>query len=271
MEIKKIEIQDSNGNVYYPHTYSDVTFIKNASNNFKGETVEEALNELFQFADDGKKSIANVIGSPLSATDTFEKMLIKIGSLKNDMAANIRNKNQTANGTESLQSLINKIGNIDTSKYNKVTGSFSKNCETDDLDETVLTIPKGWKNLLIIPESLRLDNFTAFSNIGMYISANQGDGHEMQISMGSLLTISATCPYRKSSYLRIISLAVLQTSSTYGQLYMIYQAGDTTKMSVMRKSVSIGDTINVRFKLMHLNGYNHYHSGAAFLGDVYYS
>lgn len=117
MEIKKIEIQDSNGNVYYPHTYSDVTFIKNASNNFKGETVEEALNELFQFADDGKKSIANVIGSPLSATDSFSSMSSKIQTLKNTFASNLNNKKQYASSSESLQTLISKISGIEVMDF----------------------------------------------------------------------------------------------------------------------------------------------------------
>ncbi len=81
-----------------------------------GITVENKLNELFQFADNGKKNIASVIGSPLSSSDTFDSMKSKIQTLKNTFASNLTSKGQSSNGSDTLNNLINKIPNINTGK-----------------------------------------------------------------------------------------------------------------------------------------------------------
>ncbi len=81
-----------------------------------GITVESKLNELFQFADNGKKNIASVIGSPLSSSDAFDSLKSKIQTLKNTFASNLTTKGQSSSGTETLNNLINKIPNINTGK-----------------------------------------------------------------------------------------------------------------------------------------------------------
>ena len=49
MEKYKVEVQDENGNIYYPHTEADVTFMKD------GENVEDKINEILSpgFDDSG--------------------------------------------------------------------------------------------------------------------------------------------------------------------------------------------------------------------------
>lgn len=75
-----------------------------------------AINELFTNANNGKTLIFNVVGSPLLATDTFQQHSDKIQTLKNTFATNLKNKEQPSQGTESLQSLINKVANINVGK-----------------------------------------------------------------------------------------------------------------------------------------------------------
>lgn len=83
-----------------------------------------AINELFTNANNGKSLIANVVGNPLLATDTFQQQSNKIQTLKNTFASNLIAKEQSANGTESLNNLINKVANINVGKQ-FATGTFN--------------------------------------------------------------------------------------------------------------------------------------------------
>ncbi|WP_291578663.1 hypothetical protein [Clostridium sp. UBA6640] len=81
-----------------------------------GITVENKLNELFQFADNGKKNIASVIGSPLTSSDNFDSMKSKLQIMKNTFASNLIAKGQNSSGSDTLNNLINKIPSINTGK-----------------------------------------------------------------------------------------------------------------------------------------------------------
>lgn len=80
------------------------------------KSLVSSINELFQFADNGKKNVATVIGSPLTSTDTFDSMKSKIQTMKNTFASNLTVKEQSSSGSESLESLINKVKNINPQK-----------------------------------------------------------------------------------------------------------------------------------------------------------
>lgn len=81
-----------------------------------GTTVENKLNELFQFADNGKKNIATVIGSPLSSSDSFDSMKSKIQGMKTMLAINLLNQGQSVNGNDTLDDLIDKVSDINLGK-----------------------------------------------------------------------------------------------------------------------------------------------------------
>lgn len=85
-----------------------------SSTNFRSQNVKAALEELFTFADNGKKNWVDVIGSPLSTGDSFSTLKNKTQTLKNNFASNLNSKKVSASSTESLNSLIDKIKNIDT-------------------------------------------------------------------------------------------------------------------------------------------------------------
>ncbi|WP_164971398.1 phage tail protein [Clostridium tetani] len=84
------------------------------STKLKSKDVKTALEELFTSADNGKKDWVDVIGSPLSTGDSFFTLKSKTQDLKNTFASNLTDKKVSASGTESLNSLIGKIKNIDT-------------------------------------------------------------------------------------------------------------------------------------------------------------
>lgn len=90
--------------------------VKVNNSNLKSKNVNSALTELFTFADNGKKNIATVIGSPLVSSDTFDSMKSKIQTLKNTFASNLTAKEQSSSGSESLENLINKVVNIPNMK-----------------------------------------------------------------------------------------------------------------------------------------------------------
>ncbi len=84
--------------------------------------VQTAIQELFQFADNGKKNISSVIGSPLTANDTFESMKSKIQTMKNTFASNLSGKGQNSSGNEILDNLIKKVSDI---SYMKVVSGIA--------------------------------------------------------------------------------------------------------------------------------------------------
>lgn len=60
----------------------------------------------------GKNNIANTLGSPFTGADKLNITKTKIETLKNTFAINLTNKNVSANKTESMQNLIDKVSSI---------------------------------------------------------------------------------------------------------------------------------------------------------------
>lgn len=72
------------------------------------------INELFINADNGQRSIANVVGSPTVVGDTYTKIANDIQGLKNSLATHLTNKGQPSSGNETLNNLVNKVQNVTT-------------------------------------------------------------------------------------------------------------------------------------------------------------
>lgn len=111
MAIKKVEIQDHLGNVYYPHTEANVVFTKD------GKTVEEKIEDLKLSANNGKNIVANAIGSPLLATDNFSEMGNKIDTLTSQFKTNLRNKGVDVSGLNKMGELIKEVETVQTIPY----------------------------------------------------------------------------------------------------------------------------------------------------------
>lgn len=90
--------------------------IADPNNHFTATKLSEVLDELFQFASDGKTLISDVVGSPLLATDTFQQQKHKIQTLKNILASNLTDLDKSSTGNESLKLLVGKVGDITLGK-----------------------------------------------------------------------------------------------------------------------------------------------------------
>ena len=77
------------------------------------DTQQNITDNLFQYANNGKTSIANAIGSDeANSSDTFTTLAGYITTDKGTIATNLTNDGVTASGTESLSALAAKIPNI---------------------------------------------------------------------------------------------------------------------------------------------------------------
>ena len=88
----------------------DTMSINELSTNSK--TVIGAINELFQSANNGKELIANAIGEPLDASDTFSAMITGINSLLSTFNTNMMNNGITVESGDKFKSLIDKIATL---------------------------------------------------------------------------------------------------------------------------------------------------------------
>ena len=71
-----------------------------------------AINELFQSANNGKELIANAIGEPVSAEDTFSAMSNDINSLLSTFKTNMMNNGITVESGDKFKQLIDKIATM---------------------------------------------------------------------------------------------------------------------------------------------------------------
>lgn len=130
MAKRNILMKKKNGTAWdelYPITTANNVKVSSISG-LAGTDVQSCLQNLFTFADNGKKNIATVIGSPLSTSDTFDSMKNKIQTMKNTFASNLTAKGQSSSGSDTLNNLINKIVNINTGKK-WATGNININAE----------------------------------------------------------------------------------------------------------------------------------------------
>ena len=82
--------------------------------------VKDAIDELFQYANDMKQRVADVIGYPLEATQTSAMMQSYVQLMKDKFAQYLQEKFQTAVGTDTLDNLIEKIPLISQTVSSKV-------------------------------------------------------------------------------------------------------------------------------------------------------
>ena len=145
MSINKIEIQDDNGNVYYPKTSIDsVIYSDNTSIEEKIRILEYRLNELKgQLAD----SINNKTGSSLTSNSTVDEMTVAINSIKT-----LEQATADANATAG-NILVDKTAYVNGAK---ITGTMPNNgTSTNKLTlNGSLTLPKGYYDSIKVTQSV---------------------------------------------------------------------------------------------------------------------
>ena len=76
------------------------------------KSIVGAINELFQSANNGKELIANAIGEPLNAEDTFSAMSGSINGLLSTFKTNMMNNGVTVESGDKFKALIDKIATL---------------------------------------------------------------------------------------------------------------------------------------------------------------
>ena len=87
--------------------------------NTNSKTVIGAINELFQSANNGKQLIANAIGEPVSAEDTFSAMSNDIKGLLSTFKTNMMNAGVVVENGDKFKALIDKIKGLTEGEGNK--------------------------------------------------------------------------------------------------------------------------------------------------------
>ncbi|ASN68302.1 putative tail fiber protein [uncultured Caudovirales phage] len=153
MAKRNILMKKKNGTVWdelYPITTANNVKVSSISG-LTGTDVQSCLQNLFTFADNGKKNIATVIGSPLTSTDTFDSMKSKIQTLKNTFASNLTSKGQSSSGSDTLNNLINKIVNINTGRKwatgtQRSTTDSALEIQGLNFEPTIVIVINAWES-----------------------------------------------------------------------------------------------------------------------------
>ena len=119
-------MKDKDGNTIYPVTHADAiigmenvdidlsAYQTKTDNNLATQSKDlvGAINELFQSADSGKQLIANAIGEPVSADDTFSAMSSDINGLLATFKTNMMNNGIAVGANDKFKQLIDKISTM---------------------------------------------------------------------------------------------------------------------------------------------------------------
>ena len=87
-------------------------YVEQEEYNGKIAELEGRVNEAFTSANNGKELIANAIGEPVSADDTFQAMSNDINSLLSTFKTNMMNNGITVESGDRFKSLIDKISTM---------------------------------------------------------------------------------------------------------------------------------------------------------------
>ena len=231
MSINKIEIQDDNGNVYYPKTsidsviYSDKTSIEE-----KIRILEYRLNELKgQLAD----SINNKTGSSLTSNSTVDEMTVAINSIKT-----LEQATADANATAG-NILVDKTAYVNGTK---ITGTMpNKGTSTNTLTlNGSLTLPKGYYDSIKVTQSIT----TKGSTTDALSQGSSGNYIYTRIPQGAYFT-NATSGYPeiKSKFSDIANAIGLTADKLVGTVGGI--TGTANKYKTATVSITGSATITV--------------------------
>lgn len=192
-----------------------------------------AINEAFQFANNGKEGIASVIGSPATAGNTFPQLKTHIQNAKNKLATNLSNVGQASVGTETLDALAAKVANAQSGVTGEVltSGIFRETIAKGD--------PVSLKNS--IEHTSIID---VLPTSGVHGAAFSPDGNYLGLALNST-PFMALYKYNGSIFTKLPNPTVMPTYQSlsavfspdglhfaiggqYGQNILVYKrSGDT--------------------------------------------
>ena len=140
------------------------------------KSIVGAINELFQSADSGKQLIANAIGEPVSAEDTFSAMSNDINSLLSTFKTNMMNNGITVESGDKFKSLIDKIATM----VEEGSGKGIQFVEGTSVAITDTFAGEAYRGFDIDIKSL---GFKPYIIIGIYIDTADREGDNCCISL----------------------------------------------------------------------------------------
>ena len=235
--------------------------LNDSANQFTATNVEGALNELFTNANSGKQNWVDVVGSPLANTDTFATLKTKTQTLKNTMASNLTIQKQNSVGTESLNDLVNKIGNISSSNIKSMqSGMYSipdfVNITNITISAVDLTkaIPEitfrnnyhsnpaqcAWKCILTSPTNLQVTCFTnGNSGLGTQLSWCVTEYNNVKSLQSGLTAISTSSQNVSISAINVLKTKIISSfsyasgSASSGNMTLACQVTSSTNINFL--------------------------------------
>lgn len=148
---------------YEKQNATDTPFA-DTSGSLVATNTHDALIELFQYANNGKASIATAIGSPLTNSDTFSTMKTKIQQQKLALAQAITNKGIVAYAYNTFDEMATKIGTIPNVSIAGKVKSTSK-----------LNITAPYTHQIVLNEALSIEDIA--TTVLQYAGNNSGVVH----------------------------------------------------------------------------------------------
>lgn len=162
---------------------ASLTPIADTSGVFNSNNVEDALLELFTYANNIKSSYARIIGNPLTASDSVADALAKLETLKINLASAIVDKGVPANSSNTVAELVDKVaaipnvemvGNLKSTEVvslaanGTITTRLNAGVAVDDLCATLLRYTDGASNVTLYTKSF--SNFDGYRQEGIFES-----------------------------------------------------------------------------------------------------
>lgn len=162
--------EDANGKLLYNNAKVGATkaseLTLDAIIGMTATNVQTGIAEAFQYASNGKTTIAGKVGN-VTGINTHTEIANRIQTDKNTMATNINSKGISAVGTETLANLASKAGQISVESMGGkrfVTSTFSHNYSTTD----TITLPFEPRIILIKSIYQKGILWTAYDGYGYF-------------------------------------------------------------------------------------------------------
>ena len=143
------------------------------SPNNPADNVQEAVENLFTFANDGKTTIAGVIGSPATSSDTFATLAGYVTTAKSALDAFIDSAEGTTSGSETLAQLTSKLDQVRVFKQDVKLTKNAGSTSTYSLSQYNGAYPAA--NKLLVTPYIRIDDDTTTEVVATFNNGYPND------------------------------------------------------------------------------------------------
>ena len=238
-------MKDKDGNTIYPVTHADAVlgledvggnvdlsgYQTKTDNNLvtQSKDLVGAINELFQSADSGKQLIANAIGEPVSADDTFSAMSSDINSLLSSFKTNMMNNGVVVESNDKFKQLIDKIATMADSEGKGIQfaeGTFSVTMVSNYSTDIVINT-----NLDFTPSIVFITNPTNLTSLNSVVNNSQNNMIYMVGSQASAYIYSFD------------SNSIILRGMTYKDVYSVPLNGTWYAIGVGEEDTTLRDSL----------------------------